>query len=84
MISSYRNFEGFDFDSLTRVELRNGTHVKITLPGSATISGAASRLQAALAHIDAECIIVTPDCGLGYLPREIVLAKLKNMVTAVY
>ena len=41
-----------------------------------------ARLQAALEHIDAERLIAAPDCGLGFLTRELALAKLTNMVKA--
>jgi 5-methyltetrahydropteroyltriglutamate--homocysteine methyltransferase len=40
------------------------------------------RLQAALKHIDAVRLIAAPDCGLGFLNRELALAKLTNMVSA--
>ena len=40
------------------------------------------RLKKALNHIDAERLMAAPDCGLGMLDRETVLAKLKNMVQA--
>jgi 5-methyltetrahydropteroyltriglutamate--homocysteine methyltransferase len=40
------------------------------------------RLREALAHIDAERLIVAPDCGLAMLKRETVLSKLKNMTEA--
>ncbi len=48
-----------------------------------TVEEIEARLRQALEHIDADRLIVGPDCGLGMLPREIVLAKLENMVTAV-
>lgn len=48
-----------------------------------TVEEIEGRLRQALEHIDADRLIVGPDCGLGMLPREIVLAKLENMVTAV-
>jgi 5-methyltetrahydropteroyltriglutamate--homocysteine methyltransferase len=41
-----------------------------------------ARLEAALAHIDAERLIAAPDCGLGILGRELALAKLRNLVEA--
>ncbi len=41
-----------------------------------------NRLNAALEHIDAERLIAAPDCGLGFLNRELAVAKLTNMVTA--
>ncbi len=40
------------------------------------------RLSQALEHIDPERLMVAPDCGLGLLPRELVRAKLANMVAA--
>ena len=48
-----------------------------------TVDEIEARLRQALEHIDADRLIVGPDCGLGMLPRDIVLAKLDNMVTAV-
>lgn len=47
-----------------------------------TIEAITNRLNAALEHIDADRLIVAPDCGLGYLSRELALAKLGNMVAA--
>ena len=40
----------------------------------------AARIRRALAHAPAENIIVAPDCGMKYLPREIAYAKLVAMV----
>jgi 5-methyltetrahydropteroyltriglutamate--homocysteine methyltransferase len=34
----------------------------------------------ALLHVPAECIIVAPDCGLKYLPRDIAFGKMCAMV----
>lgn len=42
----------------------------------------ANRLEQALQHIDADHLMVAPDCGLGFLTDELVAAKLTNMVTA--
>ena len=42
----------------------------------------ALRLREALDHIDAQRLMVAPDCGLGMLNRKTVLEKLKNMVQA--
>lgn len=42
----------------------------------------ASRLQSALAHIDAHRLMAAPDCGLHLLDQRLAVAKLKNMVTA--
>jgi 5-methyltetrahydropteroyltriglutamate--homocysteine methyltransferase len=42
----------------------------------------AARLQKASDHIDKERLIAAPDCGLGFLSRRQVKAKLANMVKA--
>ena len=47
-----------------------------------TVEEITDRLQAALKHIDADRLIAAPDCGLGFLNRELALAKLENMVKA--
>lgn len=41
-----------------------------------------TRLQAVLEHIDDRRLMVAPDCGLGFLSREMVVAKITNMVKA--
>jgi 5-methyltetrahydropteroyltriglutamate--homocysteine methyltransferase len=40
----------------------------------------AARIRRALPYVDAANIIVAPDCGMKYLPREIAFAKLSAMV----
>jgi 5-methyltetrahydropteroyltriglutamate--homocysteine methyltransferase len=40
----------------------------------------AGRIRRALPHVDAERIIVAPDCGLKYLPREVAFGKMRAMV----
>ena len=40
----------------------------------------ADRLRAALAHVDAERLVVAPDCGMKYLPRDVAFAKMRAMV----
>ncbi len=42
----------------------------------------AQRLEEALQHIEAERLIVAPDCGLGFLTRELAMQKLTNMCQA--
>ena len=39
----------------------------------------AARIRRALPHVPAEKIIVAPDCGLKYLPREVAFGKMKAM-----
>ena len=36
--------------------------------------------QAALAHVPKENVIVAPDCGMKYLPRDVAFGKMKAMV----
>ena len=40
----------------------------------------AERLRAALKHASPEQIVVAPDCGMKYMPRDVAFAKLKAMV----
>jgi 5-methyltetrahydropteroyltriglutamate--homocysteine methyltransferase len=40
----------------------------------------AARIRRALPHVAAEDVIVAPDCGMKYLPREVADAKLRAMV----
>lgn len=42
----------------------------------------AVRLEQALDHIDRDCLVVAPDCGLGFLGRDLAVAKLTNMCAA--
>ena len=40
----------------------------------------ADRIRRALPYVDAKRIVVAPDCGLKYLPRDIAFAKMQSMV----
>jgi 5-methyltetrahydropteroyltriglutamate--homocysteine methyltransferase len=40
----------------------------------------AARIRRALEFVDAGDIIVAPDCGMKYLPRDSAIGKLKAMV----
>jgi 5-methyltetrahydropteroyltriglutamate--homocysteine methyltransferase len=40
----------------------------------------AQRIRRALPHVPAERIIVAPDCGMKYLPRDVAFGKLQAMV----
>jgi 5-methyltetrahydropteroyltriglutamate--homocysteine methyltransferase len=40
----------------------------------------AARIRRALPYISAERLVIAPDCGLKYLPREIAFGKLCAMV----
>jgi 5-methyltetrahydropteroyltriglutamate--homocysteine methyltransferase len=45
-----------------------------------TPEAVAARIRRALPHVAAQNIIVAPDCGLKYLPREVAFGKMKAMV----
>jgi len=65
-----------------------------TLPGKKIILGVidlndmavetpdrvAARIRRALPYVKAEDVIVAPDCGMKYLPREVALGKMRAMV----
>jgi 5-methyltetrahydropteroyltriglutamate--homocysteine methyltransferase len=40
----------------------------------------AMRIRAALEVVPCERLIVTPDCGMKYLPREVAYGKLQALV----
>jgi 5-methyltetrahydropteroyltriglutamate--homocysteine methyltransferase len=40
----------------------------------------AVRIRKALPHVEAERLIVAPDCGLKYLPRDVAKGKMRAMV----
>jgi len=40
----------------------------------------ADRIRRALQYVDANKIVVAPDCGLKYLPREVAFRKMRAMV----
>jgi len=68
--------------------------VLATLPGKKIIVGVidlskvevespetvAARIRRALEHVPAENVLVAPDCGMKYLPRDSAFGKLKSMV----
>ncbi len=65
-----------------------------TLPGKKVVLGVidlskhevetpetvAARIRRALPYVAAENLIVAPDCGMKYLPRESAIGKMKSMV----
>ena len=40
----------------------------------------AARIRRALPHVDPTMVIVAPDCGLKYLPRDVAFGKMEAMV----
>ncbi|MBM3530568.1 MAG: 5-methyltetrahydropteroyltriglutamate--homocysteine methyltransferase [Alphaproteobacteria bacterium] len=49
-------------------------------PAVETPAIVAGRIRRALPYVPAERLIVAPDCGLKYLPRDVAFAKLQAMV----
>ena len=47
-----------------------------------TVDEIKSRIQEALKYIEKDRLIIAPDCGLGYLSKNIIYKKLKNMTEA--
>ncbi|MCR5881139.1 hypothetical protein [Phenylobacterium sp. J367] len=48
-------------------------------PNVETAETVAARIREALPYIDAERLIVAPDCGMKYISREVAFGKLKAM-----
>jgi 5-methyltetrahydropteroyltriglutamate--homocysteine methyltransferase len=40
----------------------------------------ATRIEAALKHVPPQRLVIAPDCGMKYLPRDVAFGKLKAMV----
>ena len=40
----------------------------------------AARIRRALPYVPAERLVIAPDCGMKYLPREVAFAKMRAMV----
>ena len=80
--------------SIETAQSKLDTSVLEKLPGKTIILGVidlsdmnvetpetvAGRIRRALPHVPAEKIVVAPDCGMKYLPRDIAFAKLQAMV----
>ena len=49
-------------------------------PAVETPETVASRIRKALPHVPAERLVIAPDCGMKYLPRETAFGKLQAMV----
>ena len=49
-------------------------------PTAETAEVVAGRIRRALTVLPPERLVVAPDCGMKYLPRELAFAKLKAMV----
>jgi 5-methyltetrahydropteroyltriglutamate--homocysteine methyltransferase len=47
-----------------------------------TAAEVVERIERALPHVPAEDVILAPDCGMKYLPREVAFGKMRAMVEA--
>jgi 5-methyltetrahydropteroyltriglutamate--homocysteine methyltransferase len=52
----------------------------LSTPEVETPEVVASRIRRALPHVSAERLVVAPDCGMKYLPREAAFGKMRAMV----
>lgn len=80
--------------SIETAQANLDTSVLAKLPGKTIILGVldlndmtvetsekvAERIRRALPYVSAEKIVVAPDCGLKYLPRDVAFGKMKAMV----
>jgi 5-methyltetrahydropteroyltriglutamate--homocysteine methyltransferase len=44
----------------------------------------AGRIRAGLKHVPAERLVVAPDCGMKYLPRDVAFGKLQSLVAGAH
>ena len=49
------------------------------IPPAGAPETVAARIRRALPHVRAEQIVVAPDCGLKYLPRDVAFGKIYAM-----
>jgi 5-methyltetrahydropteroyltriglutamate--homocysteine methyltransferase len=47
-----------------------------------TAGEVAARVRRALPYVDAERLVLAPDCGMKYLPRDAAFGKLSAMTQA--
>src|SRR5919204_6121428 len=48
-------------------------------PAIETPERVAERIRAALAHVPADRLVLAPDCGMKYLPRDVAFGKLRAL-----
>ena len=69
------------FDKFKKTTIILGV-VSIAKSDVETVDDIRKRVTSVLRHIPAERLILAPDCGLGFLPKEILKQKIQNMVAA--
>ena len=83
-----------EVEDLKFLRANTGRAVKITVPGpflgvldlnDMTVESAETvlaRVERALAYVPAERVVLAPDCGMKYLPRDVAFGKLTAMTEA--
>ena len=56
--------------------------IDLSTPEIESVETIKARVLRAVTHIDEKRIILAPDCGMKYLPRDSAFGKLRNMVQA--
>ena len=56
--------------------------IDLSTPEVESVDTIVSRVKKALPFIDKDRVVLAPDCGMKYLPREVSLQKLRNMAAA--
>lgn len=54
--------------------------IDLSTPDIETPETVATRIRRALPHVPAERLVIAPDCGMKYLPRDVAFRKLQAMV----
>ena len=54
----------------------------LSTPAVESAETVADRVRRVLPHMDAERVVLAPDCGMKYLPRDAAEGKLRSMVAA--
>src|SRR5262249_44150363 len=75
---------GLDCSVLTKLEGKSILLGCLDLddPAVETPETVVARVKRALPHLQAERVILAPDCGMKYLPRDVAFGKLKAMAGA--
>jgi 5-methyltetrahydropteroyltriglutamate--homocysteine methyltransferase len=58
--------------------------IDLGTPQVETPQTVAERIRAGLKHVPAERLVVAPDCGMKYLPREAAFGKLQSLVAGAH
>jgi 5-methyltetrahydropteroyltriglutamate--homocysteine methyltransferase len=56
--------------------------IDLSEPAVETAQTVVERVRRALPYVDAERVVIAPDCGMKYLPRESADGKMRAMAAA--